>query len=133
MKISDLPKQLKKDIQQTLKQYHMVTEPQSTELSNLVLVQMREQNQTTLPKRQAINAVLDEGLSQMMLRQPESGQILSRRFRDKISIAQVSQELSLTIDQVKHKQKDGFEELAKIIWTMDYEARLARVAEQKAS
>lgn len=132
MKISDLPKQLKKDIQQALKQYHMVTEPQSTELTNLVLVQMREQNQMTLPKRQAINAVLDEGLSQMMLRQPESGQILSRRFRDKISIAQVSQELSLTIDQVKHKQKDGFEELAKIIWTMDYEARLARVAEQKS-
>ncbi|MCA9920291.1 MAG: hypothetical protein KC445_20185, partial [Anaerolineales bacterium] len=115
-----------------LKHYHMATEPADMLLTGLVLVQENQHTQATSSKRLRVNAVLDEGLTQMASHQPESEQILSKRFRDDKSIAQVSQELDLSLDQVKHKQKDGFAQLAKIIWAMEQEARLARVARQKS-
>ncbi|MBK7894430.1 MAG: hypothetical protein IPJ90_05995 [Anaerolineaceae bacterium] len=129
---TNFPNQLIKDVQQALKQYHLVEEPASTELTRLVLVQTRQQSQTMLSMRLAVNAVLDEGLTQMRTHQPEGEQILSRRFRDNIQTAELVQEMGLTVDQVKHKQKDAFKELAKIIWKMEREARIARVAEQKS-
>ncbi|MEZ4591304.1 MAG: NB-ARC domain-containing protein [Chloroflexota bacterium] len=128
----DFPNQLSKDVQQALKDYHVVEDPSGTELTKLVLVQARQQSQAMLSKRLAVNAVLDEGLTQLSTHQPEGAQILSRRFRDNVQISSLVQELDLTVDQIKHKQKDAFKELAKIIWKMNHEARIARVAEQKS-
>lgn len=132
MTTSDFLNQLTKDVQDALKQFHKVEDPPDSALSKLILVQMRQRHLVPLSKRRAVNVVLGEALTQMKSHQPEGEKILSRRFLDNISIAQVSQELNLTIDQVKHKQKDGFKELASIIWTMEQEARLARVSEQKS-
>jgi hypothetical protein len=132
MKKSSPPKQLKKEIHQALKQYHLVQEPPDNLLSNLVWIQSIKQTQRGYSKRFCINSVLDEGLTQLRFHNIEAAQILQKRFLDRKSIPLVSQECDLTIDQVKHKQNDALQELAKIVWDLENEARISMVTAQKS-
>lgn len=130
----EIPNSLKAELHAALKQWHSVKEPPDNLLSNLVLVQnmRREQGaQTSSASRYFINEVLLEGLEQLGLHQLEGAQILRKRFLDRKPIAMVALEMNLSLDQVKHKQKQALKDMAKVVWELESEARNALINAQK--
>jgi hypothetical protein len=132
MNKSNPPELLKKEIHVALRHYHSVGEPPDNQLANLVLVQSIKQKQRAYSKRLCINAVLDKGLTQLEFHNLEGAKILKKRFIDGKKIPTVSHALNLSIDQVKHKQKDALKEIANTIWHLEQEARKFLVTDQKS-
>jgi hypothetical protein len=127
--------QLKKDVHAALKHWHMVEDTTEDFLTNLLLVQNKRRElgpQTPAARRLSINQVLLDGLDLLTRQQPLAADLLRRRFHDQQTIRSVSQALSLSIDQVKHKQREALSQLTNILYLLETEAREAHMTRQES-
>lgn len=126
--------QLNKAIHAALKHWHTVDDKPQYLLSNLLCVQnkLRESGpQTASSLRLATNEILLAGLDRLKQQHPQSEIILKKRFLDQFTITAVSNSLGLTVDQVKHKQREALHLLAAIILALETEVREAHVTQQE--
>lgn len=127
--------QLHKDVHHALKHWHTVDDKTQDMLADLLLVQNKRREskpQTSAARRLSTNQVLLEGLEQLERQQPQAAAILRRRFHDQQAIRAVSQQLQLSVDQVKHKQREALLELANILYAMEVAMRDATITRQKS-
>ena len=124
---------LEKDILIAFRQWYSVEYLPENNLSDLVLVQsMRQQKDEhgLATNRYFINEILLESIEQLGLQQPESAQMLRKRFLDRKSVTQVALEMEFTPDQIKHKQREAISQLAKLILELESQARKALIVNQ---
>ena len=136
MKLSEdlLLDPLRKDIHVALKKWHTVEGSGNQPLAKLLLVQeiYRQQGETTSTSwRLAINKVLLTGIDKLRNRDSQAASILEKRFQDKETILHVSQQLKVTHDRVKHKQREALKLLAAIVQKMEVEARKSFILRQE--
>ncbi|NJN53323.1 MAG: hypothetical protein HC804_00365 [Anaerolineae bacterium] len=128
-----LPK-LRSDVHTALKHWHTVDEKSESVLAYLLLVQDRVPElgpQTPAAMRLATNRVLLAGLEQLEKQQPQAAHILKKRFHDQETMQSVSWQLDLSVDQVKHKQREALWLLAKILYALEMEVREAYITRQE--
>ncbi len=126
---------LKKAVHVALKHWHAAEDPSKPTLASLLLVQERQRKlglQTPAALRLATNETLLAGLTQLEQQQPQAAQILQKRFHDGETILRVSTLLGLSVDQVKHKQREALQRLAEILLGMETAAREALIRQQGA-
>lgn len=127
------------DIHTALKHWHTVDEPSADEpseppLSYLLLVQNQYHElgpQTPATTRLAINKVLLAGLDRLEKQQPQAADLLKKRFLDQETMQRVAHLLGLSLDQVKHKQRQALELLANILYAQEMAARQVYVTRQE--
>ncbi|MCB8980675.1 MAG: hypothetical protein H6657_24965 [Ardenticatenaceae bacterium] len=127
--------QLKSDVHAALKHWHSVDDKSKHLLSNLLLVQNKRRSlgpPTPSALRLATNKVLLEGLEQLENQHPQAAAILQKRFLDQKNILKVSQQLHLTVDQVKHHQRDALLQLANILYAQEVKVREVFITSQES-
>lgn len=128
-----LPK-LKKDVHLALKHWHTVDDKAEPLLAYLLLVQNNYRElgpQTPTSSRLAINRVLLTGLALLEKQQPQTAELLKRRFLDQETAQRVGQQFGLTIDQVKHQQRQALALLANVLYAQEMELRAASISRQE--
>ena len=121
------PDKLKKDIHAALKGWHTVGGTADDLLESLLIVQQRRlagnsgDNPALL--RQVTSAVLLEGIEEMAAHDAERAHILRLRFLDGKSIAEVSYMLDISEDSVNRRQREGIQNVTKIIHARETAAR----------
>lgn len=128
-----LPK-LKTNVHTALKHWHTVDDHAEPLLSYLLLVQNQYHElgpQTPTASRLATNKVLLAGLELLEKQQPQAADLLKKRFLDQETIQRVSRQLGLSVDQVKHKQRQALELLAVILYASEIEVREALITRQE--
>lgn len=131
--ILSLP-QLKKDAHAALKHWGTVDDNSTPALTYLLLVQNYYQElgpPTPATVRLAINKVLLQTLELLEKQQPLAANVLRRRFLDQETLKQVSSKLDLSVDQLKHKQREAIDLLTKVLYALETEAREAYVQRQE--
>lgn len=126
--------QLNKDVHYALKHWHTLDEKSEDILADLLLVQTKRHEakpQTLAAKRLSTNQVLLEGLEQLEKQQPQAATILKKRFHDKQTILDVSEKIELSVDQVKHKQREALFELTNILYAMEVALRDSIITRQE--
>lgn len=127
--------QLYKDVHHALKHWHTLDEKSEDILADLLLVQhkrLEAKLQTLAAKRLSTNQVLLDGLEQLEKQQPQAAAILKKRFHDQQTILTVSEKLGLSVDQVKHKQREALLELTTILYAMEVALRGATISRQES-
>lgn len=127
--------QLFKDVHVALKHWHTLDEKSEDTLADLLLVQNKRREarpQTPASRRLSTNQVLLEGLELLEKQQPQAASILKKRFHDQQTILTVSKKLQLSVDQVKHKQREALRELTNILYAMEMAMRHATVTKQES-
>lgn len=128
-----LPK-LKTDVHTALKQWHTIDDDARPPLPTLLLVQnyVHELGPSTpATTRLATNKALLAALELLEKQQPQAATILKKRFHDQETIQRVSQQMHLSIDQVKHKQREALGLLANILYALEMELRAASITRQE--
>lgn len=118
--------QLRKDVHAAFKHWHTVDAKTDHLLADLLLVQNKRHElepQTPAARRLSTNQVLLDGLEQLEKQKPQAAALLKRRFHDQQTIRGVSQRLSLSEDQVKHKQREALAQISTILYALEMEAR----------
>ncbi|GJM41965.1 MAG: hypothetical protein DHS20C20_22470 [Ardenticatenaceae bacterium] len=130
-----LLQQLKKDVHAALKNWHTVDDSPENLLTDLLLVQNKQRelhHQTPAARRLSTNQVLHDGLEQLARQQPQAADLLKKRFHDQQTILNVSHQLSFSVDQVKHKQREALSQLTTILCELEMEAREAYMIRQES-
>lgn len=125
---------LKTDVHAALKHWHTVDDKTGPLLADLLLVQSHYQElgpSTPTATRLATNKVLLTALELLEKQQPQAADILKKRFHDQETIQRVSQQFHLSVDQVKHQQRQALELLVNILYALEMAAREATITRQE--
>ena len=115
-----------REVHSALRYYHSVEESPKFLLDNLILIQIERQKQDLLipsTLRLTTNKILLNSINKLVAKNFEAARVLRKRFVEKKPIIVVSQDLNLSQDQVKRRQKKGIIALTEIILAQEREAR----------
>lgn len=125
---------LKTDVHLALKHWHTVDDHAEPLLTYLLLGQANYQElgpQTPATARLATNRVLLAGLELLEKQQPQAANLLKKRFLDQETAQRAGQQLGLSLDQVKHQQRQALALLANILYALEMELRKASITRQE--
>lgn len=125
---------LKSDVHTALKHWHTIDDEAEPLLAYLLLVQNQVHElgpPTPATTRLAVNKALLAALELLEKQQPQAAVILKKRFHDQETIQRASQQLHLSVDQVKHKQHQALTLLTNILYALEMEVREASMTRQE--
>ena len=120
-----MPQNFPRTLHATLKSWQQTKpSPESDQFAELRLVQaqLTQRFPTLVEKKNALTAVLQDGINAVEQLNSEYAYILRQRFEVGKMLKTLKDELHLSLDRMNHKQREAIGYLANVLWEMECRA-----------